>query len=293
VTGAAAESAGRPWASYWRPEGIMPGSEHEGDFPEVGWLIAVQWGDRTPMRVTDVSELPEDMWDEEDRRDHRMYRSHPRPVRIIADIVGDPERKAHWILRHRHRRYWWRLREPYPVCSSCGLLWPCPCDHENRVSADAMRHLDELHSIMPGCCWSCHDPVTSRQRSVEFPGENLILPGGPAPLFHIGRGACCHHAAKYEDKWLAADPTRGSVFRCLGHLITHLDGSGHECSEGSACRGFDWVHRSAAQCVTALHTPPAGASLLAIMDGDDTQWTKPFASRACTFRGCRGVGGAP
>lgn len=90
-------------------------------------------------------------------------------------------------------------------------------------------------------CAACGEPVTARQQSVTYQGENLDVPDGTSAVFHA-RLWCHWHARDYEVRWLAADPSRRSPVEwlsCLGKAIVHVDGTS-ECAE-PGCPG--WEHR--------------------------------------------------
>jgi hypothetical protein len=118
----------------------------------------------------------------------------------------------------------------WPQCSCCGEPMPCRAELRDRKVAAEAKRLDVLTSRVPGCCWACDEPITGRQKVVEYPGENLDLPGAPPPRFHM-RSSCWHAATRYEERWIAVDPRNERVLtwpKCAGMLIVHGDGSS-EC----------------------------------------------------------------
>ena len=62
---------------------------------------------------------------------------------------------------------------------------------------------------LPGCCNSCHEPVTQRQKSVLFEGPNLRYPelGNDTAIFHL-RDSCRWDARGYDQVWVKAVPGR-------------------------------------------------------------------------------------
>ena len=66
---------------------------------------------------------------------------------------------------------------------------------------------------LPGCCNSCHEPVTQRQKSVLFEGPNLRYPdlGEGTAVFHT-RELCRWDARGYDEVWAKAAPGRVQKF---------------------------------------------------------------------------------
>ncbi len=131
----------------------------------------------------------------------KMPTGHLFRTRIRIPARSGPYGKKWWIYPATNR---------WPRCSCCG--WPMPCRQDiidaraAAEMADLNRHLAKL----PGCCWGCTEPITSRQNTVTYPGDNLDLPGGPAVQFHT-RTHCAGAARDYERRWLAADLARDPV----------------------------------------------------------------------------------
>jgi hypothetical protein len=121
----------------------------------------------------------------------------------------------------------------WPQCSCCSEPMPCRAELEDREVTRSLDRVAELEAIPPGACWACQEPITTRQKTVTYPGENLDLPGGQQPHFHA-RKECAHSARDYEERWLAVDPRRERILtwpQCGGTLIVHADGSS-ECVVG-------------------------------------------------------------
>lgn len=186
---------------------------------------------------------------------------------------------------------WRPLTDPYPVCADCGLLWPCFCKDRNDETATAMAELDRLAAVPPGACWACSRPITARQRSVVFDGENLLMPGAGPAAFHAShsqrpdgdlqyRGSCRSQAEDYEERWAAAAGGRTARLRCGGVRFDH-DGFA-ECS-APHCPGGGATHRLAYRCTTQVF--PGSASFtpgLPLRDGEIRPPTK------CVAVHCRG-----
>jgi hypothetical protein len=66
---------------------------------------------------------------------------------------------------------------------------------------------------LPGCCNCCHEPVTTRQKTVLFEGPNLRYPnlGQDSALFHT-RADCRWDARRYDGFWARAVPGRVQKF---------------------------------------------------------------------------------
>jgi hypothetical protein len=231
------------WGSYggtWEPEG---GERRDWRDVKPGDLFAFG---RQVWRVIENRPDPVTDWDDDDREHFEPFRLRGvtgegwrfRPLCLIAEPANGGKQEHLEVKPYaglRARAY--ILHPHYPVCSDCGEPWPCrelDITHEVRRQSAEM---ERLARIMPGCCWSCGEPVTSRQKSVTFEGENLLLPGGPPPVFHLrsGKPYCSSGAVSYEKRWVAAAPGRHPWLYCTGHLIRHVDGP--ECTEEPFCPG--------------------------------------------------------
>jgi hypothetical protein len=138
---------------------------------------------------------------------------------------------------------WFILYEHHAVCASCGELAPCreyiAARDQDYAAAKAREKMERDLNILPGCCWSCGEVITQRQKHISFEGENVDLPGGPPVHFHL-REKCQGEARTYEKRWAALDPRRRLRLSCLGKVIYHVDG--FECTEGALCSGEDAYH---------------------------------------------------
>lgn len=168
-----------------------------------------------------------------------------RPLYLIL-VPASGGKRAHVKVRPYRAFRVYVLHPHYPVCRECGEPWPCPeLDIKREVDRQSAE-LARLEKVMPGCCWCCGEPVTSRHKSVVFEGENLLLPGGAAVVFHLRRrsagGVSCLSAAiGYEEKWVPAEGGRRWRLSCPGNVVRHLDGQ--ECSELGYCPGPGAWHR--------------------------------------------------
>lgn len=209
--------------------------------PEPGRLVARA---HAVWRVTAVTDLPLNDADRQVWLDHRMpdpatWRA--RPYRVDVEWVGGKEpswfaagnknltgrkdvRAGEYVTWHTY------AGERWPQCSCCGEPMPCRAELEDRQVAASLTKIARMEAVPPGACWACGEVVTTRQKTVTYPGDNVDLPGGPQPRFHL-RASCVHSAHDYEERWLAVDPRRERILtypQCGGTLIVHGDGSS-EC----------------------------------------------------------------
>jgi len=128
------------------------------------------------------------------------------------------------------------------VCVQCGELHPC---HHVTTEAELERErrvLNRLTSLTAGHCWACEEPIGSRQRRIDFEGENLLVPGGPSPVQFHTRSQCHGIACAYEKRWVAHRPGRAWRLQCPGSGVHHRDA--FVCTQGQECPGERTVHRS-------------------------------------------------
>ncbi|WP_407566841.1 hypothetical protein [Polymorphospora sp. A560] len=125
-----------------------------------------------------------------------------------------------------------------------------------------MAEVDRLAAVLPGCCWACGEPIAGRQRSIEFVGENLLLPGASPAVFHTAHSrkavrpdmpkTCREQAEDYETHWVAAEPGRTRRLTCAGRMFRHFTFS--ECTAGADCPGEDAFHQERSYCTTTRYT---------------------------------------
>lgn len=242
--------------SRWQPAMVV---RHYDRRPPVGGLIAYQ---RKAWRVLAVEDYPREEWtaEQEEAWAGRAIRGH-EPMRVE---VSSPDGSEVGRMTVGPRYVSWDvLPEHYAVCVSCGELAPC-VEHTSMVAAQAaMAQAERDMATLPGCCAACQEPVTHRQEAVRFPGENLLVPlGSPGVIFHLRR-SCRGSAARYEEMWVAADPTRPRsllTLSCEGSLIVHGDGSA-ECHSADPCPSIYADHRVIAACYTQSHGCGRGCSV--------------------------------
>lgn len=183
-----------------------------------GMVVVFQ---RKPWEVLEIREKPLDLWGEEwekafeeavKRWESRLtpYGERPekatwidRPFNVVVRPHGKPQAKP------RHLRapasYTWKvLPEHYAVCRECGELPPCTSELQDRVIEERMAMAEELMSIPAGHCLGCGEAITSRMKSVRFPGPNLWRPdlGDDSAVFHARR-ECADDVDRYRKQWKA------------------------------------------------------------------------------------------
>lgn len=225
----------RPW---WSPLC----SDWTTGWPTPGDLIALEHAVWHVDRVTpiELSDADRDVWLRAGMPDPKTWKQ--RPYRVYVTHLGGARPKdcppgepvgacditvragqfMRWHIYHNGR---------WPQCSCCGEPMPCRAELEDAAVEAAAKRLGKLEKRKPGCCWACEEPITKRQQSVVYQGENLDLPTGPAVMFHLCR-SCFSSAKSYEERWLNVDPRRERILtypKCGGKLIVHGDGS-TECS---------------------------------------------------------------
>lgn len=239
--------------------------------PPVGALIALE---RQAWRVIRTELVPLDEWTDDDEAAYQIalrcgsnalredWKDRPRRLHVRA--AGS---NRSYTADFRNARYWHVIPDHHPVCVRCGELYPCRHIDAARDADQAGKHLDKLAARLPGCCWGCNEPITSRQKTIVFPGANAELPGGPDVRFHQ-RNSCWGRALSYEKLWLAADPLNLRFLSCPGGQRTHANGTS-ECTEGAACPGFHAVHMRHWACYIApLHEVHGPGDLMARGTGE-------------------------
>ena len=144
----------------------------------------------------------------------------------------------------------------WPACSCCGQPVPCTAELLDRQVDAGLTQMERHAAKLPGCCWSCGEPISSRQASVVYAGTNLDSPAGPEVRFHTRR-TCAHSAERYETRWRTEDPTRPRYLtwpHCPGTLLTHQDRT-QECVGGGldTCLGHTHTHAVMSSCTAQSH----------------------------------------
>lgn len=221
--------------------------------------------DRKAWRVVEILERQPVDWSDRAREQWQGY-GMPDPWRnrpyvcLIRPVSGG--KAQHLGIEPWHFGWWNALPEHYAVCVSCGELAPCTEFTAERAAQGEMKRFDTLAKVMPGCCWSCSEPITSRQKVYEFPGPNVWMPTAPDGVRIHQRRKCGHAAERYEEDWIKADPTRPRsllTLRCKGSVVVHHDGSA-ECfgAEESDCPTVQARHVSYTACYAQSRGCPKG-----------------------------------
>lgn len=198
---------------------------------------------REPYRIHEITPRPHVDWTEQYLAAwQRAGRPDPegwwsRPFVLVLGKEGDPQSKQRWHVEVACSRNWTVLAEHYSVCRLCGELPPCRHEHTEAVMEHATAQMAKTMSILPGFCHGCKEPITRRQGSVRYEGENLIRPdlGNNSAIFHT-RNRCWSAAEDYEDRWAPLHPDLPRKLSCDGPAVTHLDGT-LECEKGELCPG--------------------------------------------------------
>lgn len=239
---------------WWIPA-VVERSVHQRT-PPVGALIGEQ---HRIWRVIDTHLTATVEWDENDHAEwERAGCPDPHewaqaPVRVVVTPEGNDDQPHSVKIGATVRvRLWSIVPEHYAACSRCGE--PAPC-REYLAAQEAEERVEAAMKAMQlpgGCCPGCRGPITSRQKTYEFAGENLLNPlGEPTVRFHARR-KCRPAAEAYEELWVAEDPSRERsllTLRCKGELEVHADGSAECHNSAEECPSVYARHRFAYACV--------------------------------------------
>lgn len=216
--------------------------------------------ERRPYRVIAVRERAHDLWPAK-FRDAWVEHGSPdvatwyhRPMAITLQPALEPDAdRIHLLGAGDHD--WWVLPEHFAVCWNCREIPPCRHVHDQAVMRHAVAQLDADMAIMPGLCHGCAGPISTRQKTITFGGENLIRPdlGENTAIFHL-KASCRWAAEKYDKRWAEAVEGRRRKLFCEGNKRKHYDGS-MDCTDPE-CPG-DVQHRSA-----EWHSPGRAGSRL-------------------------------
>jgi hypothetical protein len=243
---------------YWEP--AVRGAVTHTRRPEAGMLIAF---DRKPWRVVEVKDKAPVDWSDEVRDYWQQCRMPDpwelRPYNVLVTTVSGGK-VHHLSILPWHQGWWAQLPEHYAVCVSCGELAPCMEITAERNAKEQMRRFELLANVLPGCCWGCAEPITSRQKAHWFPGPNVWMPTAPDGVRIHERAACHFPAERYENDWVAADPSRPRsllTLTCKGTRVTHHDGTS-ECfgADDSECPDLRARHAVSTACYAQSHGCP-------------------------------------
>lgn len=235
--------------SRWRSDQPGPWVTGPLALPHNGWTGAGQEvapgciivRERQPWRVLEVNERPEDLWPEgleqwwqrlvadQEEYDRLRLAGVPhewgspreekpplvraewpaRPAVMILQPVGQPKAELRHIMAKVHLE-WQILPEHYAVCRACNELPPCRHQETEATVDQAMGEAERLMAIPPGACLGCGKAISSRMKSVRYPGPNLWRPdwGNDSAVFHLrdqARGYDCTNGSyRYSRQWEAA-----------------------------------------------------------------------------------------
>lgn len=238
------DELGRPrdrWAAHTDPDMWTTirctGSTLIGQLPTVGDTFGFRYGAWKVLEIRPFCDA--DLTDEQRRKlmlRAAQHRHLHRPYAAVLELVAGPnliQPGRNPVHVDGHKMTWKLLGDRFQVCSCHGHPWPCQQVDLDRVADSQTRALREaIRKSDPDLCGHCGEPITGRQKSIEYPGENVDMPGAAPARFHL-RGGCRDGTADYERRWLAVDPRRERILTwpvCHGWLIVHGDGS-------SVCRG--------------------------------------------------------
>lgn len=159
-----------------------------------------------------------------------------RPFVVALRVEREPDAKPLHLLGPADH-LWLTLPEHFSICRICGEIPPCGHVHNERVMAVASKRMDADMALMPGLCHGCRSPITKRQKTIVFEGENLIRPdfGDGTAIFHL-KASCRWAAERYDARWAAAVEGRRRKLYCDGLRRHHYDGT-MDCTEGALCPG--------------------------------------------------------
>lgn len=244
---------------HWFPECAHRSSAFR---PEAGWVVALG---HSVWEITAVEDIRLNAADRDDLTEWEKWRPgvewKRRPFKatlkwlggVRPDWLKDGEDEGTITAHSDSKSITWNVYDNgrWPQCSCCGEPMPCRAAITDAQVQHGMDKLAHLEAKMPGACWACGEPITTRQKAVTYAGENLDLPGGPTVKFHT-RQKCWFSAEAYEERWLAANPGQPRIITypyCRGTLITHNDGTG-ECHDGHPdCQGhLTHTHGNLSSC---------------------------------------------
>lgn len=185
---------------------------------------------------------------------------------IDVEILTGPNKgeKAH-ATANKRKHLLRRLDEHFSVCHCCGEVPPCLASEQDRYAREQAQLMAKRMAVPDGCCMACSEPISTRQKTLWFPGTNVWNPfGAPGVRFHARRG-CRSTAARYEEAWIAAEEGRERstlTLKCTGSVIVHEDGTA-EClsrNDGSECPSIHAWHGYIGACHASSHGCGRGCS---------------------------------
>lgn len=211
--------------SGWRPALL---STERRQRPEVGDVIALDYRAWAIVHMSDGAMTSEEIAKLE-RRYKTGYRDQHKPYRVTLRRLHGP---VHPVENDRLEVAFsvalgaWHSWEVYPegrvpLCSCCSHPWPCLMVTSAKDAQQQGKVLDQkMANAQPGCCYSCGEVISERQKSVIYPEGNLELPGFPPPAFHLRKscGGGRYEYDKLREKTLPDAPPVVQAER-TGHLF--------------------------------------------------------------------------
>lgn len=237
-----------PSPGGWKPSEVH--SVYRSEIPPVGTIVGA---DHVAWRIADVRPQPEVDWSDEHRAEAATYRQQV-PTHVQLERLNPAGPTGHYLLGPQQlaRYTWYVLPEHHAVCGSCGRLSPCPENLRGIVAENASERAERDMAVPEGWCPACVEPISDRQRSITYPGPNLLNPLARDGVRFHARQTCLHGATVYERRWVAADarnPRSILTLECEGRLLVHHDGSA-DCTS-DACPHVMAHHRGLMSCYLA------------------------------------------
>lgn len=178
----------------WMPAGAK--RNYRNERPEVGSVVAY---DRGAYLVTHIADAEPQ---EKDTPGNVPYVLTLRRLHGPASEYENDIQDRGVRIRGGAYRVWDTYEEGrVPLCSCCGHPWPC-LNFDATVEAQKTAEVMDkklAKAGVPGTCYACGEPITTRQVSVTYPEDNIELIGYPGPRFHT-RQACAGGWYEYERK---------------------------------------------------------------------------------------------
>lgn len=187
------------------------------------------------------------------------------PYELVLEKLTGEQAGEHFGAKVNRFHHFREIGEHYPVCNKCGEVPPCREQEQEDYARRQAAKLEKALRVPPGACPACSEVITHKQRAHHFPGPNLLNPLAPDGVTFHARRACASAAARYEETWVAADPTRERsllTLRCEGTLTIHGDGTA-ECqsrNDGSECPTVYADHKRRQACYFMSHGCPRDCS---------------------------------
>lgn len=214
-----------PSRRFWEPAVIEATYHYE--IPPVGSLFGLRG---RAYRILEVRPVPLADYSPTDHNDVRRDPEAPPVYMTVEQVNPAVTKPLHWKVGREQRlnTRWHVLPEHHAVCADCGRLAPCEDYRQAQISGAALDRSVAAMAVLPGCCPSCAEPITTRQKAIYYPGPNLLNPLASDGVKFHQRIKCLDAAARYERQWTTVDPRNTPsllTLNCGGRLRVHQDGS--------------------------------------------------------------------